>query len=104
MTARSLTYVLITPARNGEADLEETIRCGAAQTILPLRWVIVSDGSTDKTDAIAAEYAARHSWITLVTRRRAQGRDFAGKVAAFNEGFNVVKPLSFDVVGSLDAD
>jgi len=40
-------YVLVTPARNEASLIEFTIRAVAAQTVLPLRWVIVSDGSTD---------------------------------------------------------
>jgi glycosyltransferase involved in cell wall biosynthesis len=104
MATPSVNYVLITPARNEEAHLEKTIAAVAAQTVLPLRWVIVSDGSTDRTEAIAAQAAARHPWITVVVRPPRDTRDFAGKVAAFNAGFEVVKSLDFAIVGSLDAD
>lgn len=101
---RPLTYVLITPARNEETYLERTIESVVNQTVLPARWVIVSDGSTDQTDAIATRHAAQHPWITVVTRPPRTVRDFAGKVSAFNAGFERVKDLSFDIVGSLDAD
>ena len=100
----SLTYVLISPARNEEAFLENTIKSVVAQTILPLRWVIVSDGSTDQTEAIATRYAERYPWITVVTRPPRRIRDFAGKVSAFNAGFDMIKHLDFDIVASLDAD
>lgn len=98
------TYVLITPARNEEAFLERTIESVVSQTIRPLRWVIVSDGSTDRTEAIANAHAARHPWITVVARPPREVRDFAGKVSAFNAGLDVVRELPFDIVGSLDAD
>jgi len=104
VTGQSLTYVLVTPARNEEAHLERTIESVVRQTVRPLRWVIVSDGSTDRTEAIATEYATRHPWITVVTRPPREVRDFAGKVSAFNAGFEAVKDLRFDIVGSLDAD
>lgn len=104
MNTGALKYVLISPARNEEAFLERTIESVVAQTIPPERWVIVSDGSTDQTEAIAKRYAARIPWITVVTRPPRQVRDFAGKVSAFNAGFEVVKDLDFDVIGSLDAD
>jgi glycosyltransferase involved in cell wall biosynthesis len=104
MSARPSTYVLITPAKNEESHLEDTIKSVVGQTILPLRWVIVSDGSTDRTEAIARRYAAQHSWITLVARPKRESRDFAGKVGAFNAGLEVVRTLDFDIVGSLDAD
>jgi len=45
-------YVLITAARNEEAYIEKTIKSVISQTILPKKWVIVSDGSTDRTDEI----------------------------------------------------
>ena len=100
----SLRYVLISPARNEEAYLESTIKSVVAQTLLPYRWVIVSDGSTDQTEAIAKRYAARYPWITVVSRPPREARDFAGKVSAFNAGFDTIKQLEFDIVGSLDAD
>ena len=43
------SYVLITPARNEEAFIEKTIESMIRQTVLPMKWVIVDDGSTDKT-------------------------------------------------------
>jgi poly-beta-1,6-N-acetyl-D-glucosamine synthase len=104
MTGQSLTYVLITPARNEEAYLQRTIDSVVSQTVRPLQWVIVSDGSTDRTADIAADASARYSWITAVARPPRDIRDFAGKVSAFNAGFDVVKDLTFDIVGSLDAD
>ena len=48
------TYVLITPARNEAKYIELTLKSMAAQTAPPLKWVIVSDGSTDGTDEIVA--------------------------------------------------
>jgi hypothetical protein len=40
-------FVLITPAHNEEALIKKTIESVISQTILPMRWVIVDDGSTD---------------------------------------------------------
>ena len=97
-------YVLITAARNEELHLESTITSVVNQTARPLRWVIVSDGSTDRTEAIAASYAALHPWITLVVRPDRAVRDFAGKVAAFNAGAETVKHLDYQIIASLDAD
>jgi len=52
----ALEYVLVTPARNEAALIEQTIQSVISQTILPKRWVIVSDGSTDDTDRIVETY------------------------------------------------
>jgi len=105
-TVRDLlpTYVIITPARNEADYIELTIRSAINQTVLPLKWVIVSDGSTDGTDDIVKRYAASHPWIELVQMPARKERHFAGKVFAFDTGYEKVKHLQYDVIGNLDAD
>lgn len=103
-TSNSLRYVLITPARNEEAFIEQTINSVVGQTILPIKWVIVSDGSTDGMDEIVKKYAAEHKWIELVRMPERKERHFAGKVHAFNAGYVRVKDLNYDIIGNLDAD
>jgi biofilm PGA synthesis N-glycosyltransferase PgaC len=102
--SEKLRYVIITPARNEEKFIELTLKSMAAQSYPPLRWVIVSDGSTDRTDEVVRNYSDRYRWIELVRMPERQERHFAGKVHAFNAGYDRVKPLEFDVVGNLDAD
>ena len=97
-------YVLITPARNEEAFIQLTLQSVVAQTIRPLKWVIVSDGSTDKTDEIVQSYAAKHSWIELLRMPERTERHFAGKVHAFNAGYERLKGLDYQFICSLDAD
>ena len=99
-----LKYVLITPARNEEAFIEKTIDSMITQTILPERWIIVSDGSTDRTDEIANQYKAENSWIELVRIQEHRDRHFAAKVLAFNVGYEKVKNVKYDIIGNLDAD
>ncbi len=98
------TYVLITPARNEAQYIELTIKSVVSQTVHPLKWVIVSDGSTDGTDDIVRKYASDYPWIELVRMPERQERHFAGKVYAFNAGYAKVKEMRFDAVGSVDAD
>jgi poly-beta-1,6-N-acetyl-D-glucosamine synthase len=97
-------YVLVTPARNEAAFIELTIKSMVSQTVLPLKWVIVSDGSTDGTDEIVSRYAAEHSWIELVRMPERRERHFAGKVHAFNAGYARVRALEYDVIGGMDGD
>ena len=97
-------YVLITPARNEAAFIEKTLQSVIQQTHRPLRWVIVSDGSTDGTDELVRKYAQSNPWIELVTLPPRKERHFAAKVNAFNAGYARVTDLSFQVVGNLDAD
>jgi glycosyltransferase involved in cell wall biosynthesis len=97
-------YVLITPARNEANSIELTIQSVVAQTIRPMKWVIVSDGSSDETDNIVDKYIGANPWIELVRMPDRRERDFAGKVHAFNAGYARVKNLDYEVIGSLDAD
>lgn len=97
-------YVLITPARNEAQYIELTLKSVVAQTVRPLRWVIVSDGSTDGTDELVRKYAADNSWIELLRMPERQERNFAGKVLAFNAGYAKVKDLEHDAIGCVDGD
>jgi biofilm PGA synthesis N-glycosyltransferase PgaC len=98
------TYVLITPARNEAQFIELTIKSVIGQSVRPLKWVIVSDGSTDGTDEIVSKYAANHPWIELVRTPEHSDRHFAAKVYAFNAGYAGLKNVEYDVIGSLDGD
>jgi poly-beta-1,6-N-acetyl-D-glucosamine synthase len=99
-----LPYVLITPARNEERHIEKVIQSMIAQTELPIKWVIVNDGSTDATASIVEPYLAKNNWIELVNLPAHRDRTFAAKVYAFNAGFERVKDLEYEVIGNLDSD
>lgn len=99
-----ISYVLVTPARNEEALIEKTIQSVIAQTVLPLKWVIVNDGSTDSTAEIVSGYTAKYDWMEMVTLPAHRDRSFAGKVHAFNAGFEKMNNLDYEVVGNLDSD
>jgi glycosyltransferase involved in cell wall biosynthesis len=99
-----MKYVLITPAHNEEAFIAKTLDSMVGQTLLPERWVIVDDGSTDETGEIVERYASRYPWIELVRLPQHRDRSFAGKVHAFNAGLERVQSLQLDVIGNLDAD
>src|SRR5579872_1111227 len=98
------TYVLITPARNEGAFIDKTIQSMIHQTVLPLKWVIIDDGSVDNTAAIVEKYLAGHSWMQLVKCPQRKERHFAGKVNAFNLGLAETQGLQWEMVGNLDAD
>jgi len=97
-------YVLITPARNEEAFIEKTIESMIHQTFPPVKWVIVDDGSTDKTPEIISRYLAKHPWIEMVQMPQRRDRSFAAKVHSFNAGYQRVKGLPYEIIGNLDAD
>src|SRR5437588_5000576 len=92
------------PARNEARLITKTLDSMVAQTLLPERWVIVDDGSTDRTAELVQSYSKRVPWIELIQRVQRVDRSFAAKVNAFNIGFERVSSLPFDVIGNLDAD
>lgn len=97
-------YVLITPARNEEKYIAQTIESLVMQTILPQKWVIVSDGSTDKTDEIVEGFAKKYNFIEFLKTKDRPDRNFGSKVAAFNLGYEQLNCIEYDFIGNLDAD
>jgi glycosyltransferase involved in cell wall biosynthesis len=101
---RYISYVLITPAYNEQKLVEYTLKSVVKQTVLPVKWVIVNDGSTDATRSIVEGYAEKYDWIELVNLPKRQGRNFAAKVQAFNAGRERLRDVAYEVIGNLDAD
>jgi len=97
-------YVLITPARDEERFIEKLIHSVASQTLLPVRWVIVNDGSSDATASIVSRYLAKHQWIELLNLPSNRDRSFAAKVFAVNAGLERVRDLDYEILGNLDSD
>jgi glycosyltransferase involved in cell wall biosynthesis len=99
-----MRYVLVTPAHNEEGFIEKTVASVIGQTLKPVRYVIVDDGSSDRTADLVRDVIAGHPWITLVRLPCRAERDFAGKVTAFNAGMAHLQEVEFDIIGNLDAD
>lgn len=100
----SPTYGLATAAYNEEKIMHQTIQSITAQTLKPQKWIIVSDGSTDKTDEIVRSYAAKYDFIELDRVSEEHPRNFTAQVNAINRGFAKLKTLPLDFIGNLDAD
>jgi poly-beta-1,6-N-acetyl-D-glucosamine synthase len=105
MNLSPIKYVIITPARDEAAHLHKTIESVVAQTIRPVEWLIVNDGSTDKTGEIIDDYSARYPWIRAVHRTNRGFRKAGGGVVdAFNEGYRQVTCTDWDYMVKLDGD
>lgn len=97
-------YVVVTPTRDEEATVETTIRSMLAQTVRPERWVIVNDGSTDRTREIIVRHLGQNPWIHLLDRTNRGFRALGGGVVqAFDEGL-AQAGTDWDFVVKLDAD
>lgn len=98
------SYILISSAKNEEKFIEKTIQSVINQTILPKKWIIVNDGSTDSTEEIVTKYCSKYNFINLINKRAEDKRNFGAKARAITLAYQKVKNLEFDYVGNLDAD
>lgn len=98
-------YVVISPVRDEEPYLRFTIESMVRQSIRPREWVIVNDGSTDKTGKIIDEAARQHHWIRAMHREnRGYRKAGGGVVEAFNEGYRALSFRDWDFIVKLDGD
>jgi poly-beta-1,6-N-acetyl-D-glucosamine synthase len=100
-----MRYLVITPVRNEEANIPRTIASFVAQTVRPSCWMIVDDGSTDRTGKIADLAAAEHAWIQVCHRTdRGFRQPGTGVVQAFGDGLAAVANGTWDFLVKLDGD
>jgi glycosyltransferase involved in cell wall biosynthesis len=106
----ALRYAVVTPARNEEVNLQRLGAAMIAQKHPAAVWVVVDDGSTDRTPEILAELAAEHDWIRPLERPAADreeslahGRRKARDLDAFLYGAVPLRE-SVDVIVKVDAD
>jgi biofilm PGA synthesis N-glycosyltransferase PgaC len=97
-------YVLVTPVKNEEKLIGITIESVVRQTIRPAEWVIVSDGSTDRTEEIVRTAAQEHPWIRLLALPPRSDRNFAAVVRATETGLRALSTIDYEYVGLLDSD
>lgn len=98
-------YVIITPVRDEEKYVRATIESVAAQTVRPAEWVIVDDGSTDRTAEIIDEYATQFPWVRAVHRpNRGFRKAGGGVVEAFYDGYHALQCDAWEFIVKLDGD
>jgi glycosyltransferase involved in cell wall biosynthesis len=115
-------YIVISPVRNEEQYLETTIKAVIAQTVRPLQWILVDDGSTDRTAEIIDRWASEQSWIVAVHRldharqdsvgdvssenrmRRGKRAREAKEIVAFYDGYAQIEMADWDYLVKLDGD
>lgn len=83
---------VVIPVYNGEPYLAEAIESVFNQDYRPLEMIVVNDGSTDNTEAVAKRYDKD---ITYVRQER------RGPAAARNKGLHISRG---EIIGFLDAD
>lgn len=100
---RPLTYAVVTPARDDAENLRRLAGCLIGQTVRPVAWVVVDDGSRDESPELLRSLGSEHSWIRLTASRGGPAARGAPIVRAFHKGLEELEPFP-DVVVKLDAD
>ena len=103
-------YILVTPAKNEEKNLPKLVQSVVQQTVKPVLWVIVDDGSTDNTPNIIREAREKYDWIQSF--RLKEGKRDLGKhvYRVYKLGFDYainyckVYNLQYEYLGNIDAD
>jgi len=97
-------YVLLSAVRNEEKYVEFTLKSIVNQTVKPLRWIIVSDNSNDRTDEIVQRYATDNSFIRLIKGTGDPKRNFGSQIRAINFGYSMLDIDTYDFIGNVDGD
>ena len=105
MTKNGTNYILISPARDEEKYIIQTMNSVVGQTIPPSKWIIVDDASSDRTPEVIQSYQKRFPWIQMLRIDRDTARQPGSPIVnAFNRGYDLVKDSEFDFVVKLDCD
>ena len=93
MSAPAVTVLM--PVYNAERFVAETVDSVLAQTFRDFEFLIINDGSTDRSPEILRGYADRDNRVRLVSRPN------TGYVAALNEGLGLARG---EYIARIDAD
>jgi glycosyltransferase involved in cell wall biosynthesis len=97
------TYAVVTAARDEAANLPRLASSLKAQTLVPVEWIIVDNGSTDSTREVAEGLARETPWIRALFISSNTAARGGPVVRAFNAGLSALQTLP-DIMIKLDAD
>ncbi|MBM4305294.1 MAG: glycosyltransferase family 2 protein [Deltaproteobacteria bacterium] len=103
--SRLIRYVVITPVRDEENYIGSTIQSMVRQTVLPQEWIIVNDGSSDRTGEIIDSAAREYPLIkTLHRKDRGSRKAGGGVIEAFYDGYSSIESNDWEFIVKLDGD
>lgn len=97
-------YAIVTPVKNEEDFLEDMVDSVVRQTVRPRQWIIVDDGSTDRTGEIIQRAALAHGWIRGVRVEDQPSSRKAGGEAVVPAGLRLLDLSELEVLARLDGD
>jgi glycosyltransferase involved in cell wall biosynthesis len=99
-----MKYLIISPTFNEEENIERTLLSVIKQSVLPQEWIIVNDGSTDRTEEIVKRYSEKHPWIKLYNFTKGDVAFGTHAVVNFYKGYEKITCKDWNFVVKLDTD
>ncbi len=102
---KEFSYVIITPCFNEEKNIILTLKSVANQTILPEKWIIVDDESTDRSSNLIKDFSKHYDWIEYYYNKKIKGKSYySNNVYAILKGLDQLKNTPYNYLAILDAD
>ncbi len=102
-TNKKIRYAVITPVKNEEKYIGKVIDSIVNQTILPQVWIIINDGSTDRTEQILKTFETKYKWINVIHLNSNEKRKVGG-AAVIHHGLNLLDLNSYEFIVRTDGD
>ena len=103
-------YLVVSACKNEADNLPKLIQSVVGQTIKPLVWVIIDDGSTDNTPKILEEAKEKYKWIQSIQLKESS-RDLGFHLSsvmkkAFEFGIDYCRKngIDYEYLGNVDGD
>jgi len=101
----TVKYIAISPVKDEAESVERTLQSMIRQSVKPLRWFIVDDGSCDETATIIERYVKDYEFISLIRYPSGKARQTGkAEVVAFYQGLEAAEGLEYDFIVKLDGD
>jgi biofilm PGA synthesis N-glycosyltransferase PgaC len=97
-------YAIVTPVKNEERFFGKMVSSVVHQTVLPKKWIIVDDGSTDRTGEIIRQATSSHNWIIGVECGDPTDPRKPGGEAVLEHGIRQLDLAEYDFFARLDGD
>ena len=94
-------YTVITPFKNEEGNIENTIKSMINQSIKPTSWILIDDGSDDSSLDIVNRYKKKFPWIRI-EKNDSNIDDKGGRIATMVNDFSSHDGI--DYLCKIDAD
>src|SRR5690348_5765342 len=103
--------LVISPVRNEAEHIERVVGAVAMQEVLPARWVVIDDSSSDGTHRLLRSLASDVPFMEVVEAEKdvphAGARDRLGRAAAprnFNAALSTIDWRTYSHIMKLDGD